>query len=312
MSQGTKIVAVVLFVLFVGTGIYYVTLSPAKPASPSATKPPSPAAARDPGAITMNPPTATGGQTGGTAPRIADPLASTGTAPMGANPGTPSAVSSAPPTGSGATPGTTTGTSPSRVALGPGGTPTAVMPPLTVPRPSAGGVSTAVSGGTAPGVPAVRPTSPSATSTATTAPAASSSSAREHVVASGETLSSIAAKYLGSEARWEEIAKANPGVNPNSMRVGTKLTIPAGTATAKASGTASPSVGTDPAPSTTAANSTSDREYVVKAGDTLSAIARQTLGNADWESIYEANRSVIGPNPAALKVGMKLSIPKRS
>lgn len=306
MNQGTKIVAVVLFVLFVGTGIYYVTLSPAKPASPSAAKPPEPAAARDPGAITMNPPSATGSQPAPTPPRIADPLAMTGTAPATTGPTTPSA-----------------GATPARVALGPGGTPSAVMPPLTVNRPATGTVggsapggtpTTGISGGTAPGIPSVRPTSSAATqpnSPAPATPSAASSSAREHVVASGDTLSSIAAKYFGSEARWEEIAKANPGVNPNSMRVGTKLAIPAGNVSAKATASAAPTVGTNPSV-TPASASTSDREYVVKAGDTLSGIARQTLGNADWETIYEANREVIGPNPAALRVGMKLSIPKRS
>lgn len=119
-------------------------------------------------------------------------------------------------------------------------------------------------------------------------------------MANGDTLSSIAARYLGSEARWEEIAKANPGVNPNSMRVGTKLRIPEGGSSTSTASAASPS-------SAPAAN-----EYVVKPGDTLTGIARQTLGNADWEAIYEANRAAIGPNPAALKVGMRLSIPKRS
>jgi nucleoid-associated protein YgaU len=335
MNQGTKIVAVVLFVLFVGTGIYYVTLSPAKPASPSAAKPPEPAKARDPGAITMNPPTATGVQP--SEPRIADPLAATGatSAPTNpTNPANPAAMSAG--TSAGTSAGSATaatgvapvaGTTPSRVALGPGGTPSAVMPPLTVNRPAtgiAGGTvggstagspaSTGVSGGTASGVSAVRPASAATGLTTPSTPAtlaASSSSAREHVVASGDTLSSIAAKYLGSEARWDEIAKANPGVNPNSMRVGTKLAIPAGGAAPKATASATPVLGTNPSAAPSAA-STSAREYVVKAGDTLSGIARQTLGNADWETIYDANRDLIGPNPAALKVGMKLSIPKRS
>jgi nucleoid-associated protein YgaU len=328
MNQGTKIVAVVLFVLFVGTGIYYVTLSPAKPASPSAAKPPEPAKARDPGAITINPPTATGVQP--SEPRIADPLAATGAGPALTNP-TNSTTPSVTTAGTsipaiGASP--VAGTAPARVALGPGGTPSAVMPPLTVNRSATGTVggtvgssaagsttSTGISGGTALGVPAVRPASPATTLTTPSAPAtlaaASSSSAREHVVASGDTLSSIAAKYLGSEARWDEIAKANPGVNPNSMRVGTKLAIPAGGAAPKATASATPVLGTNPSAAPSAA-STSAREYVVKAGDTLSGIARQTLGNADWETIYDANRDLIGPNPAALKVGMKLSIPKRS
>jgi LysM repeat protein len=280
MSQGTKIVAVVLFVLFVGTGVYYVTLSPAKPATPPAAKatepaPPKPPPARDPGSIVMNP--ATGA--GPSAPRIADPLAAGGSI-----------------------------ANPPRVALGSGGTPVSVMPPLTMTRPSAPAAPTAtVSVATVPGVPEVLPTAPApavtsapAVASRPTLPTSATVGPREHVVASGETLSSIAARYLGSGNRWAEIAKANPGVNPNSMRVGTKLNIPAASAPVADSRAAS-------TPSAASAN-----EYVVKAGDTLTGIARQTLGSADWESIYEANRSVIGSNPAALRVGMRLAIPKRS
>jgi nucleoid-associated protein YgaU len=95
------------------------------------------------------------------------------------------------------------------------------------------------------------------------------------------------------------------------MRVGTKLSIPAGgSSPTRASATTTGTATT--AASTGGSAASSGQEYVVKPGDTLTGIARTTLGNADWEAIYEANRSVIGPNPAALKVGMKLSIPKRS
>jgi S-DNA-T family DNA segregation ATPase FtsK/SpoIIIE len=327
MNQGTKIVAVVLFVLFVGTGVYYVTLSPANPpaggaksAEPPAAKPVAP---RDPGAITMNPPAATG--TAVAPPRIADPLAG----PAAASPvGTSAGASASAPSTSTVAGGTGTAPVPTaapRVTLGPNGSPTSVMPPLTVSRTPASDTATSVSGGTAAGVSAVRPTSPPASLTpaptlaSETGSSASSNSspttsttagAREHVVASGDTLSSIAARYLGSETRWEEIAKANPSVNPNSMRVGTKLSIPAGGSSPRASATTTGTATT--AASTGGSAASSGQEYVVKPGDTLTGIARTTLGNADWEAIYEANRSVIGPNPAALKVGMKLSIPKRS
>ena len=304
MSQGTKIVAVVLFVLFVGTGVYYLTLSPASPpgspagkvAGNAAEPAAKPSSARDPGSITMNPP----------APRIADPLA------PGASSGAAPAASATSPAAVGAVSGSTpsasasgTGATPPRITLGPGGAPASVMPPLAFSRPAAPPAATA------PGVPPVRPTAAvpavtpapvvAADATPPTSPTSATAGPREHVVASGETLSSIAARFLGSESRWAEIAKANPGVNPNSMRVGTKLAIPS-------VASASPSSGTR----TASAPAASAGEYVVKAGDTLTGIARQTMGSADWESIYEANRSVIGTNPAALRVGMRLSIPKRS
>ena len=53
--------------------------------------------------------------------------------------------------------------------------------------------------------------------------------------------------------------------------------------------------------------------YVVQPGDTLSKIARKYYGDAwatSWQRIYEANRDVIGDDPAQLQVGMSLDIPQ--
>ena len=53
---------------------------------------------------------------------------------------------------------------------------------------------------------------------------------RTHVVAKGETLSSIAKMYYGdgSKKSWERIWEANKSVvpDPKKLKVGTKLTIP--------------------------------------------------------------------------------------
>jgi LysM domain-containing protein len=51
---------------------------------------------------------------------------------------------------------------------------------------------------------------------------------RIHVVTEGETLSSIAGKYLGSQARFLDIYQANKDQlnSPNDLKVGMKLTIP--------------------------------------------------------------------------------------
>ena len=49
------------------------------------------------------------------------------------------------------------------------------------------------------------------------------------------------------------------------------------------------------------------QEYIVKAGDTLSAIAKRFLGaNADWREIARINNIT---NPASLQIGQKLLIP---
>ena len=51
------------------------------------------------------------------------------------------------------------------------------------------------------------------------------------------------------------------------------------------------------------------RTYTVKAGDTLSKIAKETLGDASqWKKIHEANRDAI-PNPDLIRPGQELTIP---
>ena len=52
--------------------------------------------------------------------------------------------------------------------------------------------------------------------------------------------------------------------------------------------------------------------YEVRAGDSLSAIARDFYGNGSelfWRRIYDANRDVIGPDPNLIRPGQRLTIP---
>lgn len=51
--------------------------------------------------------------------------------------------------------------------------------------------------------------------------------------------------------------------------------------------------------------------YEIKKGDTLSAIAKQRLGDATkWRAIYEANKDVI-KNPDLIYPGQKIKIPSK-
>ena len=51
------------------------------------------------------------------------------------------------------------------------------------------------------------------------------------------------------------------------------------------------------------------RDYVVKAGDSLSKIAKELLGDADrWPEIVAANKDRID-DPNAIEPGLKLKIP---
>lgn len=52
--------------------------------------------------------------------------------------------------------------------------------------------------------------------------------------------------------------------------------------------------------------------YTVKSGDSLSAIAKSQLGDANrWREIYDANRDVIGDNPDRIHPGQDLTIPAK-
>ena len=71
--------------------------------------------------------------------------------------------------------------------------------------------------------------------------------AGRYVVKSGDTLSKIASRELGSAERWTEIRDLNPGINPNALQVGAKLTLPAaGAVVAKATPKSESTVGWGP------------------------------------------------------------------
>jgi LysM repeat protein len=74
------------------------------------------------------------------------------------------------------------------------------------------------------------PTSTVTTNQAAASPAASGKeSGYEYKVAAGDTLSIIAKAYRdqGIKVTADQILKANPGLNPNSLKVGQKIFIPA-------------------------------------------------------------------------------------
>ncbi|MFM8699194.1 MAG: LysM peptidoglycan-binding domain-containing protein, partial [Phycisphaerales bacterium] len=48
---------------------------------------------------------------------------------------------------------------------------------------------------------------------------------RSYVIKSGDTLEAIARAQLGDGQKWRQIASANPGINPNNLKVGQSITI---------------------------------------------------------------------------------------
>jgi nucleoid-associated protein YgaU len=132
-------------------------------------------------------------------------------------------------------------------------------------------------------------------------------------VQKGDTLSKLAAKYLGSANRWPELLKANESVlhgKATALGEGMTITIPAGSAPAATAAHTTPGTSTTPGHTTLTSTTTAAGKYTVQEGDTLSSIARKTLGDSSkWQLIFNANKSLLGNNPAHLKVGQTLTIP---
>ena len=120
-----------------------------------------------------------------------------------------------------------------------------------------------------------------------------------YTIKDDDSLWTIAADWFGDASRWNLIAKANPLIDPDRLKLGQVIRLPAKDAFRR--------------PIKTVRNTpTGPGTYVVKSGDSLSRIARIHYGDeSKWSYIYEANRSTIGSDPARLKIGMRLRLPSR-
>ncbi|MDP6479726.1 MAG: LysM peptidoglycan-binding domain-containing protein [Phycisphaerales bacterium] len=118
-------------------------------------------------------------------------------------------------------------------------------------------------------------------------------------VRSGDTLTAIAARTLGDGDAWHRFVTANPGIDPDHLRVGQILKIPT-RATVATVRRASPPT---PVPTT-------GRTHRIGEGDTLTSIASDYYGDSQrWSEIFEANRTALGGNPDRLRVNVVLVIP---
>ncbi len=115
----------------------------------------------------------------------------------------------------------------------------------------------------------------------------------EYVVVSHDTLAKIAKK---NGITLKALEAANPGVNPSKLKVGQKLTIPAG-------GTAPAASGGSAASETSAAGG---ETYVVRSGDNLTRIAK-THGVTVKALKAENNLTT-----DHIHVGQKLNIPAKA
>ncbi|HEY8464155.1 MAG TPA: LysM peptidoglycan-binding domain-containing protein [Bacillota bacterium] len=122
-------------------------------------------------------------------------------------------------------------------------------------------------------IPGVQPPPP------TTCPAGTTA----YIIRSGDTLFALAQRFNTSV---NAILAANPGIDPNALRIGQRICIP----------------GVQPPPPTTCPTGTTS--YVVRSGDTLYGIAQRF--NVSLNALIEANPGI---DPNRLQIGMVICIP---
>ena len=132
----------------------------------------------------------------------------------------------------------------------------------------------------------------------------------DYTIREGDSMWTIADRWLKDPSRWGAIADANPTIDPDRLRVGQRIRIPTKPNAAGPILNAParlPAAAGTPAP---VAGSRATAYYTVRSGDTLSRIALLKYSDAaKWRAIYDANQGAIGFDPDRLEVGMRLRIP---
>ena len=321
MNKPAKLLVAVAVLAFAAAGLYYAWLAPAKKASTTPTvkltrqdqegpavpaetagrdlreSPTMPASAMPTPVPTTSAPIAPAGVP---ASAFADPK------PASTVPGFVPANEPIKPLPTSGVPGFTPATTTSSAVITTGGASAPAATAPAVPAPAAP-VTTAPAATPAASPALPDPSSkPAAVPASTPTPAPKSTKVDTYTVKDGDTIASIWRSITGNERGWEKLLAANPGVDASRLKIGQVLKVPdfAPTGTSGATQTSSTASTTKASGATT---------YTVESGDTLHRIANKVYGDSKlWNQIYEANKSTIGSDPAALKVGMKLQIPAKS
>lgn len=131
--------------------------------------------------------------------------------------------------------------------------------------------------------------------------ATASETTRTYTIKANDTFASIAVAVFGSAEYADEIAYANPLVDPRKLKVGQSIRLP----TLK-------EIEQQRRPAASTTEAAGQTIYVTRPNDTLWSIAVQFYGDGtQWERIYRENRDRIGANPDALGEGLKLRIPPK-
>ena len=192
------------------------------------------------------------------------------------------------------------------------GTTTNPAGPTTIPGVAPAATSPAViryPGASDPLIPSPRPTMEFGSTSSVGTPTATTGTT--YKIQKGDMLGTIAKKY---GVTVKALETANPGINPNNLKVDSTLKIPAAApATPAVAGAATPAhTPATPAVTTTVLSLTpkAGATYKVKKGDTLTTIAKTAYGNgakATIQKILQANRSINDPD--VVSVGVELKIP---
>jgi nucleoid-associated protein YgaU len=120
-----------------------------------------------------------------------------------------------------------------------------------------------------------------------------------YTIRPGDTLIAIAEQHYGSQNYWDEIAQANPLVDPIHLKPGDVIQLPARDAI-------------DRRPPAPTPRSDGTVIHIVRPGQTLSHIAKEHYSDPTlWRTIYLQNRELIGSSPNRLQAGTRLEIPPK-
>lgn len=122
-----------------------------------------------------------------------------------------------------------------------------------------------------------------------------------YTVVAKDSLASIARKKLGSERHVKLLVELNPGVKPESLKIGQKLTLPTPTEVAGTAGAAPK----QPEPSGSGAL----RTHEIVSGDNFESLAVRYLN--DRKRVSEIKKLNPTLDPTKLRVGQKVLIPAK-
>lgn len=145
---------------------------------------------------------------------------------------------------------------------------------------------------------------------------------REYIVQRGDvSWEAIAGRkeVYGDRSKWQAVSRANPFASPDRLKIGlTKLKIAVDPDNIQGKtvwvdeptdGTPVTTIAVAPAPAKTAPKLDDEVMYTIAEDDTLWSISRKMYGQgAQWQRIYEANKSVI-KDPDRPPKGAKIRIP---